>query len=80
MTDMKDIGLGPPGEIGKNITSSITSTLGYVLLLIAHVSLDISLIIIMLLILTNPAILRAWQTDLVIAGLAIIDIWVSKRL
>ncbi|GEM_PF-6238045 len=81
----KEYGLGPPGvgppeKVGEQITSTVTSTLGYIVLLLVHVSLDLSLLVILLLILVNPVILRSWQTDLVIAGLALIDILISKKL
>ncbi len=76
---MVERGLGPPVKIG-NIGRYIIDFIGYLVLFLVHLGLQITLLVLAAIIVLHPAILRSPDLVILIAGLAIVDILISKKL
>ncbi len=75
-----DRGLGPPVKNGNGLINSAVSFIGYLVLYMFHISLQLTLLIIAGIIVLHPELLRIVEFDLLIGGLAILDIWLAKKL
>ncbi len=76
---MVERGLGPPVKIG-NIGRYIIDFISYLVLFLVHLGLQITLLVLAAIIVLHPAILRSPDLVILIAGLAIVDILISKKL
>ncbi len=76
------MGVGPvgPPDVGTGVITSIAHLAGYVVFYMVHIVLQVIMIILGGIVLMNPYLLRITGFDLVLAGIAIIDLIISRGL
>ncbi len=72
------MGVGPP-RVGE-VVNYISSFIAYAILLLVHLGLQITLLVLAAIIIIHPLILKAPDIVLIIAGIALIDILIARKL
>ncbi len=73
------MGINPP-DVGEGVVNSVTHLVSYIVLYTFHVILEIVLVILGVVAITDPMVLRATSFDIILASIAVLDILISRGL